>query len=251
MQSRVLKTLAWVMLAAPLAVGSVRAGPLDNMVAFDGVYIPALALTSAAKKDEAARERAHAAMRQLEVRWLQLRPGLQRELGGPAAAGRTLARVDGHIAAARGALASHSFGDAHEALEEVRVDLLKARQKKNIDYFVDRLTRYHEPMEALVLDGTRLKPQELTPGRREALEQRFVEARVLWEGIERNRPDPKVYALSPAREAKFDRALVDERAALGRLSDALRASDDAALLKAAIALKPAFARAFTAFGHDD
>ena len=250
MQAHFLKMLRPLVLAMPLLAGGAGAAPLDNTVAFDGVYIPALALTSAAQTEEAAKERAHAAMRRLEARWLQLRPGLQQELGGPAA-GRTLAKVDGHLAAARRALANQSFAHAHEALEEVRVELLKARQKKNIDYFVDRLTQFHEPMEALVLDGTRLKPQELTAAKRDAMEKTFVEARVLWEGIEQNRPDPRVYALSPARAAQLDKALLDERAALSRLSDALRAPDAAALLKAAAALKPAFARAFTAFGQTD
>jgi hypothetical protein len=38
-------------------------------------------------------------------------------------------------------------------------------------------------------------------------------------------------------------------AALARLSDALRGTDNAALLKAAVAIKPPFAHTFTAFGQ--
>jgi hypothetical protein len=37
---------------------------------------------------------------------------------------------------------------AHEALEPVRVELMKVRQHQGLDYFVDWLTAFHEPIEA-------------------------------------------------------------------------------------------------------
>ena len=54
---------------------------------------------------------------------------------------------------------------------------------------------------------------------------------------------------SEAQQAQFNKGMADVSAAMSRLSDALRGSDNAALLKAAAAVKPAFARTFTAFGR--
>lgn len=249
-----MKTMPWrwlrgLALLVPLIARSQAAG-LDNMVAFDGVYIPALALTTAAQQDAAIAGRARAALRRLEVEWPQLRDRLAQDLGG-ASARRTIQSVDRHIAAAHQAVDAQAFGAAHEALEAVRLELMNARRQRSIDYFVDRLTEYHEPMEQLALVGSRLAPKELTPAEREALERSFVQARVLWHAIEAHLPQPAVYQLSPARAAQLAQAVADESAALARLSDALRAADDAALLKAAMAVKPPFARAFTAFGHSD
>jgi hypothetical protein len=114
---------------------------------------------------------------------------------------------------------------------------------------MDRLTAFHEPMEVLAVAGSGTAPQDLTPALRAELERAFVEARALWRAIEQNLPNPQAYGLKDARLAQFNKGLADESAALSRLSDALRGSDNAALLKAAVALKPPFSRTFTAFGQ--
>ena len=73
--------------------------------------------------------------------------------------------------------------------------------------------------------------------------------RAVWRGIEQNLPSPQAYGLNEVRLAQFNRGMADVTAALTRLSDALRGTDNAALLKAAAALKPPFSRTFTAFGR--
>ena len=55
--------------------------------------------------------------------------------------------------------------------------------------------------------------------------------------------------MSEAQQAQFNKGMADVTQALSRLSDALRGADNAALLKAAAAIKPPFARTFTAFGR--
>lgn len=248
--SRVLAPLA---LAAVLAA-PVQAGLLETSSALDRVYIPALALSTAAQTDTAARSRAPAALQKLQANWPALRAELLQGLsigaaGRAASARRTLARADAHIAAAVKAMAVSDFKAAHEALEAVRVDLMVARSTRGVDYFVDRLTAFHEPMEVLALAGKDWSPQALTPPRREELARAFAHARALWQAIELNPPDPAAYGLDSARAAQLRQATAEESQALSRLSDALRGSDAAALLKAAAAIKPPFARVFTAFGQ--
>jgi len=242
-------------LAGLLAAGA-HAGPLDSSVALDQAYIPALALTTAAQGDAGAVEKARGALQRLQVRWPALRAALLQDLSSPGptqatAARQTLAQVDRHLATAAQAVTAANYKAAHEALEEVRIELMHARTARGMDYFVDRLTAYHEPMEVLALAGSGTPSQEMTAARRGQLEAAFVQARALWHGIEQHLPHPQDYQLNDARSAQFRRGVAEETAALGRLSQALRGSDDAALLKAAAAVKPPFARTFTAFGQAD
>lgn len=240
---RAFGALAVASLATPAFAA--RAPLLDAMVALDAVYIPALSLTTAAQNDPAAVPRAQAAMGRLQGRWPALRVAL--EIRKPADWAAALDAVGRQIDAAAAAVALSNWAAAHEALEPVRLTLMKAREDAGVDYFVDRLTRFHEPMEVLALAGSRgLVP--ISPPMRAEIERAFAEARAHWRLVEQNLPDHAAYRMSTRRIAQFKQALGDEAAALTKLSDALRGGDDAALLKAASAIKPPFARVFTAFG---
>jgi hypothetical protein len=221
------------------------------MVQFDALYIPALAATSAAQSDPRVAAKAQAATARLRAAW----PALQRAMASHApdavhaaawqAALRQVSRLlqlgDQAVAAAR-------WKDAHEALEAVRVDLMRVRQAAGFDYFVDRLTIYHEPMERLALAGLNGSPTALDAAQRAVLERDFAEARAQWHDIERHLPDPVAYRLGTTRHNQFRQGVLAEGVALQRLSDALRSPDNAAVLAAAKGLKPPFARVFTAFG---
>ncbi len=238
------------MAALGLAVFSANAAPLDDMVAFDAVYIPALSMSSSASQDARAAPKAQATARALDQQWPTLKRRLAATWTGNAPTGwqRTLTTVERHIRTALDAAAKSDWKATHEALEPVRIELMAARQRQGMDYFVDRLTAYHEPMEVLALAGATLKPAQLDAARRAQLEQAYAEARALWRGIEQQPLDAAAYGLSAARQAQLRKALDDETAALARLSDALRGSEFDTLLKAAQAIKPPFSRAFTAFG---
>ena len=252
-QTRVCRTLATAGLVAAL-FGGAQAGVLDTSIALDAVYIPALSLTNAKPGDTAGADKARAAMQRLDADWPALRAVLLKDLSGKtpaqaAAARKTLAQVDKALADSRKAMAAGNNAAAHTALEDVRIDLMKLRRAQGVDYFMDRLTAFHEPMEVLALAGNTLKPQDLTPVKRAEMEKIYAEARALWRSIEQNLPDLKAYRLNEAQQAQFNKGMADVSAAMTRLSDALRGNDNAALLKAAAAIKPPFARTFTAFGR--
>lgn len=252
-QTRASRVLATAGLA--LAVfGGAQAGVLDTSIALDAVYIPALSLTNAKPGDTAAADKARAALQRLDADWPALRAALLTDLSGrtpvqAAAARKTLAQVDKALAESRKAIAAGDNAGAHAALEDVRIDLMKLRTARGVDYFMDRLTAFHGPMEVLAQAGSTLKPQDLTPAKRAELEKTYAEARVLWRSVEQNLPDLKAYKLSEAQQAQFNKGMADVSAAMTRLSDALRGADNAALLKASAAIKPPFARTFTAFGR--
>jgi len=228
-----------------------QATPLDDMVALDATYIPALAQTTAASQDAAAVPRARAALAALQAQW----PGLQQRLNmtwGPQAPKdwhQALAQAGQHIQAAAAAAAQANWKQAHDALEPIRTDLMAVRRAQGMDYFVDSLTAFHEPMEALALAATSTPAASLSERQRAEMAQNFAHARALWAQVERQRIDTASYGLSAARAAQLKQALADETLALARLSDALRGGDNAQLLQAAAAIKGPFARAFIAFGQ--
>jgi hypothetical protein len=239
--------------AALCAIGSAQAAPLDDMIAFDGIYIQALAMSTSASLDPAVIPRAETSLAALAQQWPALRHRLSATWGPKPPAGwqLTLAGVGLHIDAAVAASRRSAWKHTHEALEPVRIELMQARRRQGTDYFVDRLTAFHEPMEALAVAGSTLRADQLDAKRRAELERSYVQARTLWRDVDQHTVDGAAYGLSAPREAQLRKALDGETAALGQLSDPLRRSDNGRLLKSAVAIKPLFAKAFTAFGQTD
>lgn len=246
--------LAWLAAAPVASVAASAATPpaaRDAMVRLDALYIPALSLTSAAQADAKAGARAQAAVARLQQAWPALRAALQAAPPSPQAAmpwQQALQQAGQQLARAGHSTAAGQWKQAHEDLEPVRERLMQVRVAAGFDYFVDRLTAYHEPMEALALAGLNTTPAALTAERRAELEHHFAEAAARWRAVEQATVDAAAYRLSAARASQLRQALADEAQALSRLSAALRGADNAALLAAARAIKPPFARAFTAFG---
>lgn len=231
--------------ALPLA-----AAPLDDMVAFDATYIPALAQSSSAAQSAAAVPKARATLAELKGAWPTLRARLDATWGrADAGWSAALARVDGQLAQAQALAVKEDWKEVHEALEPVRIELMKARAERGLDYFVDLLTAFHEPMEVLALAGGNWRPEEVDARRRAELQTAFGEARAKWQRVLQYRLDAAAYGLSADKLARVRSTLAEETVALERLDVALRGTDNAALLKAAAAVKPPYARAFTAFGR--
>jgi hypothetical protein len=160
-----------------------------------------------------------------------------------------LAELDRRIAQADALVRQARFADAHEALEHVRPAMLDARRAAGIDYLVDRLVEYHEPMESLVAMASAAREGRLDERERAGMVRTFAQARAAWIAIERTPLDADRHGLSVQRLEQYRRGVSDESEALTRLSEALRNGDGATLAAAAEALKPPFARAYTAFGQ--
>lgn len=239
------QALALVAVAmAPAWAGDRR---LEVMVAFDAVYIPALAFSSAAVQDAGKADAARAAQQRLVRQWPEHRSQLAAVLGPTAP--KLLGTVAKDVERATAFVAQSNWKMAHEALEPIRERLMAARGAIGMDYFVDRLTAFHEPMEAMVLAAAeQATTADLQRRLRDRIAAEFAHARALWHGIEQHLPDSAAYGLTGSRLAQFRSGMADESRALGILSTALNGSDTAALIKAASAIKPPFARVFTAFG---
>lgn len=216
---------------------------LRTMAELDRAYIPALWWTG--QKD---RERASTAIDRLHAVWMGVEPILTESPLLDGASTEELEAVRRSIA--RGASLVDGDGDlheAHEALEEIRLDTLELRRRNDIPYFLDRLTEYHEPMEAIVLaavsgdDSAVDRIRELAP-----------QARSSWRAVEDHPFDNRVYRLERHELHRRERAVAEEAAALDTLEAALAASQDGgdptAILAAARGIKPPFTRLVLLFG---
>ena len=244
--------LAGLVAALLLAAGPAAAAPLDDLVAFDGRFIPALAATNTDGTDPRAAERARAATARLVAEWPALRARLVVAGAGAPPAARwpaMLAETDRLVAEAGARVRAGRYADAHDTLEHARAGMLDARRTAGLAYLVDRLVEFHEPMEALAARAPAARAGRLDDAGRAEMVRSFAHARALWLAVERAAVDPARLGLSPQRLEQYRRGVADESAALTRLSEALRAGDAASIGAAAESVKSPFARAYTAFGQ--
>jgi len=226
-----LRTLLTVLLLLPAAA---HAGLVDDMAAFERVFIPALALTNQPKQPA---EQVEQALRRLNASWPGFRGRFSKEPALAAAASRT----DRALAQAQALLAQGKRAEAHDALEGVRLAFFEARRGAGIELYVDRLTEFHDVMEGLV----KLAESAASPAQtRAALDQ----ASALWRRAEEARFDAALFGFDEAKYELLRKRIAAEREILGALEQALGRGDGAETRALAGRLKSGFAQIYVMFG---
>jgi hypothetical protein len=246
--------MVWSMALALLAAGasslpaeqSVRGAPVAElvagMVAFDRAYIPALALSNAAKPEAALK-----AMTILKDQWSIF----ARQFGSrfPEAEWkqgfeRTAVVLDRSEELVR-------MGDlpgAHVALEEVRDIFVSLRDRQSIPYYVDFLNRYHESMEEVTAVTAGLTAGTLEEKQVQQVGALLPEARRKWQATLDAPFDAGVYGFPVARADELRKAEEAVLLGIGRVEQALRSADREALVRTVEAMKPVFTKTFLMFG---
>lgn len=238
----------WLLMAG-LALVLVTAGcqrqteAWDAMVAFDQAYIPALALTS-----QQQGEQAHVVMPRVMARWQDL----QQQIPAPWKRGEAWQHATSEITTrlqrADTLIADGHLTEAHDALEGVRDVMMAQRRAQGIDYFVDRLTAFHEPMEAIVLAAKGKSPTTLTDADLATIRQQLPDALTRWHAVEMARVEPERYRLSAEQANQLKNGITQEAAALQALQTALERGDRQRIIQTAVAIKPVFSQLFMLFG---
>lgn len=215
-----------------------------DMVTLDRAYIAALALTSQERREPSLRAMAvlvptwkafqakYAAANPADPQW---RPDFD--------------LVDGMIGRADGlVLTGASLVEAHDELEGVRVTLMHLRSRNGIAYYVDGLTAFHEPMEAIMLAAKGKTPETLTAADRDLIKERLPEALALWSEVAAAPFDAGLYGFGEAKQGVLRRQVAAEADALAQLQAAVDSGDTGAVIQRAPALKGVFAPLFMLFG---
>jgi len=220
---------------------------VQSMVSLDKRYIPALALTSAQKLEPSRK-----AMTRLLEEWESFREshkGMQKQ---DSAWQADMERIEQLFLSAQKQLATDGeLHNAHEELEQVRVILLGVRERNGIDYFVDHLTRFHEPMEQIVMQVKGKSPTQLNAQDVAALQQQLGMASTLWQMVITTPVDKNLYGFSAQKMKQIDGLMREEKAALVHLQGALELGSNEKIIQAALGVKPAFAQMFKLFGDFD
>lgn len=219
--------------SALIAAGAAVAGPVEDAVALDRVYIPALVLTNQPQKPAAA---TNEALARLKAAW----PKLQGAALSDAAA---IAETDAKIRTAEKLLAAESRQAAHDALEGVRIALWKARAAHGIDYYPDRLTAFHEAMEKVV-DLAAAPAFDVAE-----LKRHLAETSALWSRVEDARFDAALFGFDAERAARLNGLVRKEREILAQLDAGLASGNREAVAAGAKALRGNFAQTYMLFGN--
>ncbi|PKN71009.1 MAG: hypothetical protein CVU54_03245 [Deltaproteobacteria bacterium HGW-Deltaproteobacteria-12] len=221
------------------------AGQLEKeMAALDKVYIPALALTSQANK--AAAEKA---VKLTADQWTQFKKNNAAIFSKNKADQADLAIIDQLMAdAERSVRVNEKTDEAHEILEGVRNTLLKIRERNSIDYYIDYTTKFHEPMEEIVLTAKGRTPETLTDTMLLKIRDNFKVARQDWKNLQNASFDPALFSFDAKKDARRKAYIQAETEAMDRLKNALEGGDKGSIIKAALGIKPNFVNLFLLFG---
>jgi hypothetical protein len=229
-----------VMLLTGFAANDIR----QDMVKLDKVYIASLALTSQGKVAES-----RMAVGALQKEWQGFRDRHYNANPRDSQWKLDFDHVNAMVNDAGKIVASErKVTDAHESLEHVRQVLMSLRQRNRIDYFIDGLTAFHEPMETIVLAAKDKTGDTITESDIARIGKMLPQAEQAWQRVATTKFDAGDYMLTPAQADDARKLIALEKASLGALKDAFAAGDKARVAQAAVAIKPNFAKLFMIFG---
>jgi hypothetical protein len=235
----------FLLAAAITAFAPARADFIDDSLALDRVYIPALAFTNEGDAAKSA-----AAMSALMAGWKRYHGAHRSDYPQDPDWAKAFDRTGKFIMAAARIMKDPrgSLVEAHDALEQVRVSLRHLRRSEQIDYFPDHLTAFHEPMENIVLAAKGKSPSDLSDEDLDEIRSSLPDLLSTWESL-RNAPfDPARLKLDE-RQANMARQLMQqETETIDAFRVAMDAGDRATMLRQAMALKPPFVQLYTMFG---
>ena len=237
-------TTMLLVLCAGLLTGFNASDLRQDMVKLDKTYIAALAVTSQGKVAESRK-----AMELLAASWKGFK---ERHYSANPADNqwrKDFDETDRMIAeAVKIVVSDRNVTEAHDALEEVRMVMMRLRSRNKIEYFADELTAFHEPMEAIVLAAKDKTPQTFTDADLATIRKKLPEAEKRWQRVMTTGLDGVTYQLDAGQVDKARKLMQVEQQALAELKSALESGEKSRIIKAAVGIKPNFAALFMTFG---
>lgn len=222
-----------------------RTGGLkEDMIALDRAYIPALAITNRNPQPDEARR----AMEALNRQWASFKQKHLMAKGGDRQWKADMEKIDGLIAAANRIVDSgKDLIKAHEELEGVRLTFLAMRERSRMPYYLDDITRFHEPMEEMFLAAKGKTADTLTDADLAKIKATFPVAEKLWAKVKAGQADP-AFRLNSEQREELNKLLAAETRALDALKQAIASGDKAAIAKAAQGIRGPYAALYISFG---
>lgn len=215
-----------------------------DMFTFDKAYITALSLTS--QTDKAAAQKA---MALTVAEWTVFKKKHAKTFNKNKLDKADFAAIGKMISDAERIVRENEKTDeAHEVLEGVRNTFLKIRKRKSIDYYLDYTTKFHEPMETVVLTAKGKTAQTLTDEMLLKIKDNFKIVQQEWENLQKAPFDPTLFSFSAEKDTQRVAYIKAETEAINKLKNALEHGDKGEIIKASMGLKSNFASLFLMFG---
>jgi hypothetical protein len=239
-----LKTLLCLFALMLLPLSASAAGLKEDMIAFDRAYIPALSITNRVPQSVDTPR----AMELMNAQWADFRQKYMEPQGGDRQWSSDMAKINGFIIAANRVVGTgKDFVKAHEELEGVRLTFLEMRQRAKMPYYLDDLTRFHDPMEEMYLAAKGKSGGQLTDADVTLIKAAFPKAEKLWAVVLKSQADP-AFMLTSGQKEQQARLMATETHLLATLQQALAANDRASIAKAAQAIRQPFSQLYVSFG---
>ena len=228
--------------AMPLGAAS----PLEkDMAAFDKAYVTALFSTSQGKRATSKK-----AMERLMTEWTAFKKTRADDLIKSKADKADLTIINQMLTDAKRIVrANGSLNEAHIILEGVRDVFLNIRKRNSIDYYMDYITGFHKPMNAIVLTTRGKTAETLTDSMLSRIKQNFKLAWQKWESLQKASFDPELFSFDAKKEAQRQACIKAETEALNKLKKALNQDDKEQIIQAVAGVKLNFDSFFLLFSN--
>ena len=234
-----------------LLLGCSREPPQENilksMAELDRVHIPTLIFTNLhrQRESEIAMERLSREWQKFKQKYyhLEFKYGLDitdkfwKE---------DFDRIDLFLTTAEVFIGERKLAEAHEELERVRFVFRELRKRNGLDYFLDGMTEFHEPMEQIIL--TLRGKDNISEEDLFRLEALFREAWGSWERVAAAEIDPEVFGFDPEKMEAIKERIKEEQSLLENFAAALSARNADQIFQGATDLRPNFVVLYKAFG---
>lgn len=237
-------TALFMLFVMSMPISAAETELVKDMVSFDRAYIPSLAMTSQ-KKAEPSKK----ALKILATEWETFKGKYYASHPSDKDWTSDMDSIEEGILEASNIVENGgSLSEAHEAVESIRFTMLEMRQRDNIDYFVDHLTRFHDPMEMILVVVAGKTPETISEKDLERIRSKLPEAVKLWEHVAAFKIDQSLYGFGEDKMKKIRAAVEAETKALGTLGEVFETGNKSDIITAASDIKPNFAKVFMQFG---
>ena len=213
---------------------------LKDMAILDQAYIPVLALTT---QNDPVRSRK--AMDTLLTEWSAFKGTYYTAMPQDPRWKPDLDTVNMTIYSANAKITEGNLSAAHNELEQFRLTMLDLRTRNKIDFFIDKMTRFHDPMEAIVLAAQDKAPDKVDVA---TIRQVYPDAVSKWDAVKTATIDATLFGFTPDQEQKTRILIANQTLALEKLGTALNSGNTTAIGTAAVAIKGPFSTLFSSFG---
>jgi hypothetical protein len=242
------KTLTFTQIQTPVGNATMPGTPVTNisptllkdMAALDQAYIPVLALTSQNSSNNSRK-----AMGILLPKWIAFNRTYYNSMPGDPGWKTDLDSINVTVFTANALITNGNLTAAHTELEGFRLTMLDLRTRNQIDYFIDKLTLFHDPMERIVLAAQNKAPADVDTA---LIRQVFPEAVAKWEDVQTADLNAELFDFNQTDVQRIRGMIDNETAALTNLENALKTGDNSTIGNASVAIKPPFSTLFAAFG---